>query len=717
MPTFQVTDPNSGLSVQLTGDSPPSEQELEDIFAQLSPGETQQVQPTPQIQDVEPQNLGANPRARRAQRGVQKREVAKSEVESNLARLESGEITARDLTEDQIAAVQEARRGRLPELSEVSVQGLADSSAGKGLAVGAAALTALNPVELGNILTSQFPQIGISTSPPTPENPQGIQVAVNNDTGATVVINKPGISSIDILQGLGLVAAFTPAGRAASAAPAGAASLIGRPVASKLGIGALAQGVGAGATETVIQGLQAAAGGEFNEEEIALAAALGGGAELVGPAARASLEKARQVLRQGGETAEQAARRELIEQTIGVQPTRAQVTQSPKDFQVQQEIAKGGGPVRSALDAQEQAIGETLEAAAERTGGRVATSESTPVNEILNRSLLLDDQISGLYKEARAAAPTTKNITLKKLSSVINRNKGFETKSAGVLSAVRSILKDKGVTLKKPKTVTEARRQDVTVAMAEDVRQQLNAMFPDSNATGKKIIRELKDALDDDVFRQTGGDSFKTARAAKREFEQDLERAGVSKFDSRKANIVRDLLENKITPDQLVDKISTSKTVRNEDVRQLKNYLNQTESGVKAWNDIRAQVIDGIRSKMFNEKGELIQGQFARSMDALGGKSKELFTPDERVALGRLREAIKLRIPTKSETLGLGPSGQVARVVKARLPLIGPIIDGLGEFRLNRLLLRLPKRLKESKPIDDIQVPVATAQTLKQDTQ
>ena len=37
MPTFQVTDPTTGVSLQLTGDSPPTEQELEQIFAQHQP--------------------------------------------------------------------------------------------------------------------------------------------------------------------------------------------------------------------------------------------------------------------------------------------------------------------------------------------------------------------------------------------------------------------------------------------------------------------------------------------------------------------------------------------------------------------------------------------------------------------------------------------------------------------------------------------------------
>lgn len=37
MPTFQITDPDSGRTVELTGDSPPTEQELEQIFSSLPP--------------------------------------------------------------------------------------------------------------------------------------------------------------------------------------------------------------------------------------------------------------------------------------------------------------------------------------------------------------------------------------------------------------------------------------------------------------------------------------------------------------------------------------------------------------------------------------------------------------------------------------------------------------------------------------------------------
>lgn len=47
MPTYKVTDPTTGRTVRLTGDSPPTEQELEEIFAQLQPKQqVNQIQPT-----------------------------------------------------------------------------------------------------------------------------------------------------------------------------------------------------------------------------------------------------------------------------------------------------------------------------------------------------------------------------------------------------------------------------------------------------------------------------------------------------------------------------------------------------------------------------------------------------------------------------------------------------------------------------------------------
>lgn len=46
MPTYDVTDPSSGLKIRLTGDAPPSEQELDNIFAEARSRQQQPAQPS-----------------------------------------------------------------------------------------------------------------------------------------------------------------------------------------------------------------------------------------------------------------------------------------------------------------------------------------------------------------------------------------------------------------------------------------------------------------------------------------------------------------------------------------------------------------------------------------------------------------------------------------------------------------------------------------------
>jgi hypothetical protein len=151
------------------------------------------------------------------------------------------------------------------ELPELGAGGLlSGEDPSKIAAVTPVLLTTTNPREMGNILSSQFENVRIT------EDEKGNLIANNNATGAQVVINKPGVSQLDILQGLGIATAFTPAARVAAT---------GRTAAQK----ALLGGTGAGLTETGMQLAQEQVGGEVDPEDIALASALGVGAEVALP--------------------------------------------------------------------------------------------------------------------------------------------------------------------------------------------------------------------------------------------------------------------------------------------------------------------------------------------------------------------------------------------------------------------------------------------------
>ena len=189
----------------------------------------------------------------------------------NLTRLQSGQITAFDLTAEEVDLVQNRRLSQIPELGSVGIRGIAGEA---DFPTAALALLTTNVNEFANILTSKYPQIGVSFTK------EGRAIAVNNETGQTIELNKPGISPIDVFQGLGIVAALTPATRGATMAPAAL-----RAMAAK----------GAG-TQAVIEGAQVAGGGEFNPGDVALTAAalpIGQvvGEKIIAPAAKAISSK------------------------------------------------------------------------------------------------------------------------------------------------------------------------------------------------------------------------------------------------------------------------------------------------------------------------------------------------------------------------------------------------------------------------------------------
>jgi hypothetical protein len=238
MPTYQVTDPTTGKKLRLTGDSPPTEQELEQIFSSVAP-QTAISQP---VEQGKPR-FGGIP------------------VDS--------EKLSREMTHEAKPMTTTAAERNLPELGQSGL--LSGEDKLKIAAIAPVLVTTTNPQEISQIIRSNFPNVGQQ------QDEKGNELLVNQKTGARAIINKPGISQLDILQALGIGAAYLPS----SGASGLAASVPGKIAAS---------GLAAGATETAIQGAQKAAGGEFNPEQVAASTAFGAGGEAIGLGARAARE-------------------------------------------------------------------------------------------------------------------------------------------------------------------------------------------------------------------------------------------------------------------------------------------------------------------------------------------------------------------------------------------------------------------------------------------
>ena len=183
------------------------------------------------------------PAQRRSGRGqyaerVRAKEQREREALEKYNLIESGELSASQLPPEEVELIRRARINALPELRGLG----ADVDYFSALA----GMTAFDPHELGKIINKSDPRIGIVTTP------EGEAIAVNNETGAAVNLNKAGPSLTDAYQFAGGVAAFAPASRAVS----------------------LPAMAGAGmATQAVIEAGQELAGGEFNPWDVALAGA------------------------------------------------------------------------------------------------------------------------------------------------------------------------------------------------------------------------------------------------------------------------------------------------------------------------------------------------------------------------------------------------------------------------------------------------------------
>ncbi|KAA6179143.1 hypothetical protein F3K50_03290 [Pseudomonas marginalis] len=214
---------------------------------------------------------------------------AKPEVSSARPAWEAAPLAAKEETQDRglIQTVKNMFTGadrqtratqELPELQNSGLFKGLDIPAGQQAALFAALPTTTDPGEIAKMLRSSSPYIGIS------QDEKGNLIAANNKTGAQAVINKPGLSGLDVAQAVGIGSAFTPAARGAALAGGG------------LGRQALALGAGSAATQTAVEGLQSNAGGDVDGGEIALAGALGAATPFVASAAGGLVDAGRRVV-------------------------------------------------------------------------------------------------------------------------------------------------------------------------------------------------------------------------------------------------------------------------------------------------------------------------------------------------------------------------------------------------------------------------------------
>ena len=141
-----------------------------------------------------------------------------------------------------------------------------DAYPGSGLVASAAMVNMTDPEEIAMMMKNRYPDtVGIQYAP------DGTLIIRNTQTGAAALINRPGISAMDVVQTLGIVATYAGAGKLAT---------IPRSLTGRLAVGATASGL----TEDIVQRGQELAGGQYDPLDVMMSTSLGPLAELGRPA-------------------------------------------------------------------------------------------------------------------------------------------------------------------------------------------------------------------------------------------------------------------------------------------------------------------------------------------------------------------------------------------------------------------------------------------------
>ena len=562
----------------------------------------------------------------------------------------------------------------LPELGGSGL--LAGEDAKKVLSLAPVLLATTDTTELANILASSFDNIGISQAS------DGELLATNNSTGAQVVLNRPGLSRLDLMQFLGLSTAFTPAN-------------LGFQGVSRQALTQLA--ARNAATQGVIEASQAAAGGDFDTPEVALAGVLApvsqvGAEKVITPLATRAAERISRNVNPDAQAIIQAGQEANVPVlTTDVAPPKGRFSNLARQLSESVPLpAVGSGAARS-----KQRIMRDL--AAKTKGDNLEPFSEREIVESLRKK-------SGKVKKAAGDRLDFFNRTLDKDGQLPTKN---------IINAIDSELS---------KLTKSGLVQDQpTVALISRIRQDIEKAPDGVNFStlrdNRTQIRELSENIDGQLRSQQVSTSKvavdNITRAITKELDNVVEsRLGKKAFDRyKKADAVwasqAELLQNsrlksvldkgEIQPEQVNNLLFS----RDKSQRELL-YNGLTKKGR---DNARASILNRAFEKATNDLGEVNPTVLSRQLDNLSGQFDSFFKGEE---LNKIKGFQRLLAATRrgQETGVSTNSGQAVL-----LPLYSLIGGGsvAGNPTAQAALaaggtISTAARLYESKPVRNLLV-------------
>lgn len=628
MPVYEVEDPDTGVTLELEGDSPPTEQELVQIFSQYAPPEpaqpSQAVPAQAEAPQERPQITGG--RGIAGQREQQKRYDYKEAIKAQIPAYQG-----------DISQVKEI--GASPEFNEPSMQSVKASLAANLMG---------SDFELAQALQDQIPGTTFARD-------EDANLIAQFPSGGSYYLNAPGLSGQDLAKFGTRAAAF--------AVPGGGS------------LPALA--VKAGLTEAALQGTEAGLGGEFNKEDIGLAtvaAPVGQaiGQSVIAPAIRQGSNVVKRAFR-GGEAGRQnlaAALDDFAE--FGGVPSIGQGTGNPirQGLENLSSRVLGGRPIRAAIERTTSQIQNRVRQIADNLSNVRSDDEAGRiikqgivgrggfVERFQNRSSGLWQRFDDLIDENGVVNVTN---TQRVLGDLVSDSEVGQILNNPLLARVRDALNANG--------------GNVPYRELRDLRSIIGAKLGDSSLVSdipRTQLRRMYGALSEDLRSVAASSGDDAVRA--------LNRANA--YTSAGHGRIDDFLES-ITNKVDLDKVYASVAKGGEGIQRLNAFKRSLRP--EEWNAVASNVIRKMgRATSGNQDdvGEVFSvNKFLTDWDKLGRAKSVLFSGSPelnayRENLNRIASAANRFKQAASEMANPSGTGQFVTNVGGIAAAAGPLAVG-----------------------------------------
>lgn len=298
---------------------------------------------------------------------------------------------------------------------------------------------------------------------------------------------------------------------------------------------------------------------------------------------------------------------------VPIELARFQRTRSFQEQQRARELAKDneiGGPIRERMAQQMVQMRQNFEALVDQTGSEIWNNLGelgvVVTKALRDRAAKDKTKIRALYKVAEKQGELVEPVTAEDLVTYLNANRTGR-RSAPILSVVEEELLMRGGATGSLADGT-LRAKPLQLGELEEVRKAIGRFAKGNDPNDLRVGGEMKNIIDTETA-ELGGQAYKRARAARRQYAMDYEDTALIK---QLIGTKRGSTERAVALEKVAEKSIYSQSTPLDSVKKLKDLL-ETEgpAGQQAWRELQGATMEHIRNQAYgniarNEAGNAV---------------------------------------------------------------------------------------------------------------